>query len=153
MSQQIIPSSIPTLTIGGRVFTDLSNLIMLVGCSAGANGNSSLRKPGASAGYQVPVGKSFRVLAVRATISLAGAATQTICYSDNDVGFATATAFTNVVYPGGSYDGGTIVFPQAASNTPIEQSMDFTVPAGKYLGCTNNFSASSIRIQVFGYEV
>jgi hypothetical protein len=151
--------NVPSLTIGGRVFTDLTNLKILQGVANGTtNVRCSLREAGASAGYQVPVGKTFKVLAVVFQVGASAAGTSNsvaFAYSDNDVGVAASTAFTNPVYIGGNLDNGAYMPLTALSNlTKTEFSVNFDIPAGKYLGIQAlSTGAVVVRATVYGYEV
>lgn len=153
------PTAIPTLTIGGRVFTDLENLKVLSAycdCSAGTR-YSTLRLHSASAGYQVPVGKTFKVLAV-AVIPLVGAAASRYAYpvyGDNDVGFASAAAPTNAVFPYGNQTA-SVILPSntvpTAANTRLEMAIRQDIPAGKYPAVLGTLGLE-FTAYVFGYEV
>jgi hypothetical protein len=148
MASQNFPSAIPILTVGGRVFTDLANLIILTGGVGGAgNGNSTLRRLGGSAGYTPSVGKTFRALAVRVTFNVAGSIY--LGYADNDAGTNGSTAFTNLVYVGSNIANGVMAASVAQSESPV----DFTCPNGKYPATTNAAGAANGTILVFGYEV
>ena len=61
--------TIPTITVGGRVFTDLDNLIVLTAyAQTGTAAGATFREPVASSGYQVPGGQTLRILAVTARV-------------------------------------------------------------------------------------
>ena len=122
------PTTREVIQVGNVVFTDLDNLICLIGSASGAADRySTLRKttvPGAV--YQVPSGKTFYVRAVSIWVFTASAGQQiSILYGDNDVGQNVAGAPTNAVYPGG-------VNTQASAVTtlgPYERAMLWQVPA------------------------
>ncbi len=140
---------IDSITVGGRVFTNTKNLITLMGIVNGAaNGNSTLRKINASAGYVVPAAKSFRALAWRQDFATAGQAG--LVYADADIGLNAGTAFTNPVYFGGSSL--LCYIACTAITVPKEYICDFLVPTGKYLNCSNGAGASVGLVYVFGYE-
>jgi hypothetical protein len=150
------PTLQQTLAIGGRVFTDLANLICLLGnTDSGAGGqNTTLRKSTATTAYQVPASKQFRVRAVRLHCIASAAASRMIqlLYSDNDMGVTSNTAPTNPVYVGGHTNNshlGSLV--QAATNPQIEFAFDWVVPTTKYIGAIGTTS-SWVQVQVFGYE-
>lgn len=159
MANMFMPPVIPTLTIGGRVFTDLENLKLLSAycdCSAGTR-YSTLRLHSASAGYQVPVGKVFKVFAV-AVVPLLGVAASRYAYpayGDNDVGFTSAAAPTNAVYPYGS-QAASVILPSnsspTAANPRLEMAIRQDVPAGKYLAVLGT-AGLEFTAYVFGYEV
>ena len=140
----LIPTQ-TTLTIGGRVFTDLANLIVLY-AGPGINSKSTFRTAGGSSGYTPSGSKTFVCAAWRANIA-AGTSIQ-IGYTDNDVGLQSAGSFTNFVQPGH----GIPSFYAAGALENVEQILtDFTVPNGKYLSLDGG--GANLIIQVFGYEV
>lgn len=152
MSQILYPGSIPSLSVGGRLFTDITNLIILSGtANAAAGGYCSARKPNASACYQVPTGKSYRLMAIQVSVLvIAAGATIALGYQDADVGFGTNTAPTNLVQVAGSGNG-TGFSTNAIGIT--EYPLDFLIPAGKYLYTYNGGNVSAVQYRMFGYEV
>ncbi len=88
---------LPSLTIGGRVFTDLTNIIMLIGSSKTGALNCTGRKAGATSGYQVTAGKTLTISAIKMQSETTTAWGCYFNYSDNDVGYSTSTALTNGV--------------------------------------------------------
>lgn len=158
MANMFMPPAIPTLTVGGRVFTDLENLIQLKAYVEGTtNVRGTARKLNASAGYQVPVGKKFVIKAVRIIPTYASANAlypATIVYADNDVGVAAATAFTNEVDIGGSVLISQLGAMLTTAFTLQEFILNFEVPAGKYIGVRSLTSSVTYAIfDIFGYEV
>ena len=147
----ITPQGIPSLTIGGRVFTDLTNLLIFSGPVAGAaNGITTLRRMNASAGYQVTAGKTLYLLAIEINTFTAVATTAlSVGYSDTDLGRLVNTAPTNPVYMEGAAGYG---FPTIATGK-IEYGMIFTVPATKYPFINNSGNATTAQIRIYGYEV
>lgn len=156
MANLIMPPAIPTLTVGGQVFTDLKNLKVLVGGFAGAaNGNCTFRLPSGNSGYTPSGSNKFRFLAIQiVAISVAPGSFAQICYSDNDVGFVTNTAFTNQINPGADVRGGFFCSSSSVSTSTFsyEIAVNFLVPNGKYPGISNNASAFNCAIRAFGYE-
>lgn len=158
MASVILPPTIPTLMVGGRVFTDLANLIILYGYVSGATTtNCSLRKQGGSAGYTVTAGKTYTILAVRAygsyTATVAGSFGY-LGYSDNDVGVNSSTAYTNAKNPGNNGLLGQVGNAALGSNGLWEWLCDFQVPATKIPSFTGNGGAAiNTNVVVFGYEV
>lgn len=153
----IMPPGIPSLEIGGRVFTDLQNLIQLVASvgTTAANGNASARLANGVAGYQVPVGKILTLQAFRAAGNItAGAAIGLFAlgYSDNDAGQQSNNALTNAVYIAGTNTGPSIPPASAAAVvTSMECPLpDFQVPAGKYISLVNQNNAY-YNVYLFGY--
>jgi len=146
------PGTIPSLTVAGRVFTDLSNLIVLYSAFAGVGaGYSTPRLSSASSGYRVPVGKSFRVLAVQVQTNNAVANSGvTLGYQDTDTGACSNTAPTNGVVIGGT---NLYAYMGVGEVGVIEYPCDFSIPAGKYLATYNGNTASAGFLKIFGYVV
>jgi hypothetical protein len=144
-----VPSgNIVSLTVGGRVFTDLTNLKILVGFVNSTN-NTTPRAPSASAGYQVTAGKTLDILAASCNIFSAGTATFQMGYADNDVGIGTATAKTNGVYMTGDSTNGSF-----ANNSVVgvqQSAIKFSVPATKYPFIESNAAGGGI-CTLYGYE-
>ena len=140
-----------SITVGGRVFTDVKNLITL-GCNiaGAASGNCTMRKPAGTAGYTPSGSNKFHVFAYRA-ISVVAAGYIYISYADNDVGMASGTAFTNNVYQYG--DPSAAIFSASVNVGDIEEgSVDFVVPNGKYTELSNGSGTFSGTVYYFGYE-
>lgn len=146
--------SFPTLTIGGRVFTDLSsNLIMLSGVVLNHT-TSTLYKwtTAGNAAYQIPLAKSFYVSAIRCFTQIGALAQLTLGYADASVGQDTNTALTNavgnqigVLVPGTATQG-------ATPETIFEASYEgFPLLAQKYPYITMS-AANYLVINVWGYE-
>lgn len=143
---------IPTLTIAGRVFTDLTTLIITGGVVVTPGNRTSLRLPNGSAGYPVTALKTLNIVAIEVQNSSAAGNADAVTqfgYGDNDVGVDSATAITNPVYYGGSATN-SIMAPAAAQSTQ-QFILNFNVPAGKYVFFQNNASAN-VSIRIFGYE-
>lgn len=159
MANLIVPPAIPTLTVGGRVFTDLNNLLIVTGyCLGTTNVNTSMRKAGGSSGYQVPASKSFRILAAQIECGQTTAGSNIlgyVLYADNDVGVNSSSAFTNPIYMGGTQLAG--VLGTGASLAGVQQytvNIDFSVPTGKYPAFFNGSTATNnTTVRYFGYEV
>jgi hypothetical protein len=145
--------TIDTITVGGRVFTDLTNMIILHGRHVGTNG-CTLRKDSGSAGYQVTTGKTMTVYATRSWCINAANDTPTLAQSDNDVGVNSATALTNAVQQAGS---SSITYaPEYSVNTlgtqPSESVLAFPIAALKYLTSKGATASADIRVTAFCYE-
>lgn len=152
MGMAINPTAVPSLTVGGRVFTDLDNLKILSCYGSGASPKSSARLPGQSSGYQVPVGKKFKIQAILISNMGASVANPLVYYQDNDSGWATATAPVNPVYMTSgnnvnAYIAGTNVVSGTTNSIAIPAN--FEIPAGKYIGC----STDGPIVYFYGYEV
>lgn len=145
--------TIDTITVGGRVFTDLTTLIYLEAYTATTARYTTYRKNNTSAGYQVTTGKTLSIYAIRVmTDSAAGSsAGSVLSYGDTDVGLNSAAAPTNVVYQFG--DSTARIFLTTTGQTSgvfYESPTLFTVPATKYaaqLAVGNDCLALA-----FGYE-
>jgi hypothetical protein len=141
-----------TLRIGGRIFTDLDNLIQILAIADTTN-YTTFRNCSTGAAYQVPGDSTLYLLAARIYVC-ADACGSSILYGDTAVsntiaptnpvhhgGFAAAN--TNLVYLNDVADGGQL-------KEPVELAIDFRVPAEKY-PCF--FANGGIRqsCTVFGY--
>lgn len=145
----INPSNIPSIQVGGITITNLSTTKTLVGFISGAAaGNSTLRLPGAGAGYAVTVGKTLRVQCIYSQGVATGGQLQ-FGYADNDVGDATNTAFTNPVRYSSADNKSPVVLIASAKN---EIAVIFDIPAGKFPMITNGAAGTVSSVQVFGYE-
>lgn len=144
------PGTIPSITIGGRVFTDLStNLIVLIsGANAAAN-YTTFRRPFASAGYQVTAGKTLYVTAMQyraAAVSAIG-----MGYSDNDVGLNVAGPPTNWIQMMGAaqaFDN----FSAVVGAYGNEKAVWYPIPAGKYITWNGYGASMQNQIVLWGYE-
>ncbi len=143
--------TIPILTVGGRVFTDLTNLIFLIGSVNTAGRGCTGRKAGAASGYQVTAGKTLTIYAVKITCEdSAGAYGITLSQSDNDVGVNTATALTNAVVLCPLTTGFAIYAPASTGGqTTLEVSLP--VLAAKYLTGQASITRSG-DFYTYGYE-
>lgn len=144
-----VAGTVPNLTVGGRTFTDLSNLIVLYAANQGST-YSTFRKRNSAVGYSVTAGKTLTIYAVRLISFFPTAAGSAIFQSDTDVGFNSASAPTNLVYFGGSAVS-TVVYPPTAAGVS-EMAIDFQVASGKYVGTGVPGSSAGGVIEVFGYE-
>lgn len=141
--------TVETLQIGGRVFTDLTNLIKIGGYVSSTT-KTTLRKSGSSSGYQVTALKTLTLAAI--TMTLTGAAGSSpsgqIGYADNDVGLNQSTSLTNPNY----------IFADSVANwvsneqntQPQVLHIDFPVPASKYVFVLGN--GTTLLYFAFGYE-
>lgn len=152
MAQIIYAPAIPILQVGGRVFTDITNLIILSGTFNGAvNGYCSARRQNGTTGYAPGAGKSFRLMAFELSVlTVTANATLQVGYQDADVGFGTNNAPTNLVQVAGSGNG-----TGYSTNTVgvTQYALDFSIPTGKYLYTFNSGNVSVGHYRMFGYEV
>lgn len=142
----------PSLTVGGRVFTDLTNLKILKTYN-NANAIATARAPNnANAGYTPSGTKAFRVLAFEFQCISNTATAPTLHYSDNDVGFNSSTALTNPVYEhnaGVNDYAGISDLDQVGVNVRQVMQTNFLVPNGKYVGVAG---AAGCLGWIYGYE-
>lgn len=146
MNIQAMP--IPSLTVGGRVFTDLDNLIILSGGKLLTNTRWTYRKAGESTGFQVPAGKIFRIMAVNATGSTSGLG-MAIAQSDNDAGMNTTTALTNPIYEDSI--GGITIESGNARGDIREISLNFPILAEKFISASSYATSGSLICRIYGY--
>ncbi len=143
-------ATIESLTVGGRVFTDLNNLIVLYGRagSGGGGPNATFRLSSASSGYAVPASKVLTIMAYKIINLFSSTQVTGLNYADNDVGFISAAAFTSPVYYAGAsnFDLGT-----PSSGSFLDGDLNFEVPASKYIGYSNNISTAGISFFIYGY--
>lgn len=149
--------TIDTLTVGGRTFTDLANLIVLYG-ACGSNGGSGLFKPNAASAYQVTAGKTLQLWAMRVHQNEAntngGDHSLNFAYCDNAIAINASTSPTNPVYMyGASTDG--LGYGQQVTNPNFlyEVGFRFDIIATKYGYVTSGVASPNFLITVFGYEV
>lgn len=147
----IMPPAAPSLQIGGRVVTDLTNLIYLSGASISpTNINTTLRLNNGSAGYQVPVGRTLRIFAVRITaVGFSATMLSAPLYSDNDVGIATATVYTNAKFIGNDSN---MAYMQSMTslNHSVTRDLTWDIPAGKYPSFTITNGTGQILVEAWG---
>lgn len=141
-----------TLTVGGRVFTDFTNLIVLYASFGGATPYSTARLMTGSGGtgYTPSGSNKFRVLAVQAFANGGAAGAVGIGYGNTDIGFASAAASTTPVYPGGG-SSAQCLFMASSATVQAEASMNFLVPNGKYLQLLGD-GVSYASCIIYGYE-
>jgi len=148
--------TIPTLDIGGRIFTDLTNLIVLQAQNTTTSHWGTFRKPNSTSGYQVTSGKTLHILGAQSSIIVDGGAggNATVLYGDTDVGIDSASAPTNPIYPYGTVAvsiSGSIPLNLAPGVYP--QSLNFDVPATKYPALyVPAGTGQQVQITIYGYE-
>jgi hypothetical protein len=148
--------TIPTLTVGGRVYTDLTTLKIVVGMTKSGGVNGTFRVPKATSGYQVTTGKTLTVSSARMLMFVgSGPYNSTILQSDNDVGSATSTAFTNPSYYNGD-SSNTTLFSAGTGITGITGltevgGIDFAVASQKYLSVLGTTGGQAMH-WAYGYE-
>lgn len=152
--------AVDSLTIGGRTFTDLTNLISLVG-DVQSGAYTTFRQLDGTSGYTPSGSNKFKVHAIKIFLVNSGeAANSTINfgYGNNDVGVG-GGAPTSPKYVGNDSTNGHI-FPvpwQGTANGPVDNNFElaygqpFTIPNGKFPFATGN--AVQAQVLVYGYEV
>lgn len=147
----------PSLTVGGRVFTDLTNLIVLQ-CYVSLNNGCTFRKTNASSGYQVTAGKTLTIWAYRLeTANTASISNGIPYYADADIGFSSGTAPTSPVYIAGGAAStiwaSTALAAQATSTPGMKEvATEFPIPATKYAAWNWSAQNGSLMVTAFGYE-
>ncbi len=145
------PTAVPSLTVGGRVFTDLANLITLYAFTTTALEYSCARKPTAAAGYTPSGAKKFVLHAAVNVTKATVADTSTVGYADNDLGVSSLAAPTNLVSLAGSGS----IQPIGGVSQSGEQrqfgGLAFEVPNTKFLYVVG--SAGPCQWVLYGYEV
>ncbi len=154
----LVPSARQHLQIGTRVFTDLTNIIYLMGGVTTASRWATLRTPNGTAGYQVTSGKTLYIRSIMMMLNAAGVTGLTqILYGDTDVGFDASAAPTNPIYMAA---GSTVVISAAmaaqgsgatSSFTHNSPAINFSVPSQKYPCIKSNTAESSAH--AYGYEI
>lgn len=154
----LIPGIRPTLLVGGRVFTDLTNLKIL-GTRADGGQYGTFRSGNATSGYQVGASTALTIYATKIKPRDGGQTSHgALFYADNDVGMNSVTAPTNAVYQFGD---ASFIFLKGHLGTAGGNSQDvdashgdnfsFTVPSNKYLQLV--MTGSSSLCLAYGYEV
>jgi hypothetical protein len=149
-------SGIPSLTVGGRVFTDLSsNLIVLwatITASAAVK-HSSLRKIGTTAGYTVTSGKTLTVQGCRFLVKTAAAGISLVfAYGDTDVSMNGAAPTNETDSTGNAGFGHLIGIINPASTAQVDAPFWDTVPTGKIPEVYNSTGTIDVMVYCFGYE-
>ena len=150
--------NIDTLTIGGRVFTDLTNLIILEMTANTGSGvvYSTFRLSNSSSGYQVTSGKTFTIYAIQAT-SLTSTARISLGYGNTDVGNDSSSAPTSFVA-----EGHLIVAASPSAEPPrmiigggsiVNFVANFSIPSLKYPCFVSDGSGFQGSAFIYGYEV
>ena len=133
-----IPAGLPSVTVGGRTFTDLTNLITISNYGLGANYSTMRKSDGTN---YTPSGiKKLRILAFKVKVLEAGNGIREIGYGDTAVTDSAAAPTNAVIARLG------IVNATALDNTSYEFATNIEVPNGKYPYVRGCFVA------IYGYE-
>lgn len=148
------------VTIGGRQFPNaggsttalLGPIITLIAVN-GSNGGATFRTAGShvASGHLVPAAKTLYCYAISVS-SQSAQQPVSLCQSDNDIGFNSATALTNPVCMG-SESSTTTSFPiYATSSVTTTFPIYVTVNTGKYMTWNNNGAAGGAGAIAWCYE-
>jgi len=144
------PSTIESITVGPRVFTDLSNLIILATQHTGSNSYSVGRQPDGT--DYAPSGVAFRLLGSLWIGEEATANTGQILFGDTENGWDTAIP-TTPVYEYGAADGEYTYTIQGngISGIPNGYSHDFLIPDGKFIHVKIS-GTPDVSVRLYGIE-
>lgn len=140
--------TVDTLTVAGRVYTDLTTIIGLTAICSGAVGTSSPRAHNATTGYAPSGANRFIITSVEAVVGAAGAIN--IGYANNDCGFNSNTSPTAPVYwkSGDTNNVGSVMGPNQIVKFDVN---NFEIPNGKFaLFFGDGVTVASVII--YGYE-
>lgn len=145
--------TIPTLTVGGRVFTDLTTLKVLHASVSTDTRASTFRAEGATAGYPVTTAKTLTIAAINIYNISGNNGKWRFGYADNDVGFDSATALTNPIHMAASTDTGFNVPGNSATTWANNGYVNplFPIPATKYFFVVLSTTSTS-QVVAYGYE-
>jgi hypothetical protein len=147
------------LVIAGRVFTDLTNLIIVYGFLS-SNTRCTLRRAAAASGYTPSGLNKFRMQAFwldrQVGVTNSGRTLQP-GYSDNDVGWDSAAVFSTAKYLGGSGGWGPGQGQTIATNDfsqVREAAIDLQVPNGKFafIELVGTAASGTSAFIGYGYE-
>jgi hypothetical protein len=152
----LIPSARSHLQIAGRVFTDLTNLIVVYGGVNTLLRFTGMRVPNGTAARQTTSGKTFTIYAVDPVSGGGGNFIYyLLLYGDTDVGLDSSSAPTNAVYLAADSGNGIVAsLATSASGGSISKSggnPHFSIPSQKYP--TIKASVANAGIYAYGYEV
>lgn len=149
--------TIPTFTVGGAVFTDLTNIIITYGHVVTSGHYTTVRRQNGSAGYLPSGSKTYKISAFDvATGQVASSEIQLfLLYGDTDVGLDSASAPTTPKYPGNDPACKSGVLWNGAGGTPNIYlktfCTDFTTPNTKFTSVKAD--GAGITFALYGYEV
>lgn len=139
--------TIPTLTIGGRTFADLDNLISLFTSMNPAGRYGTCRKQnGSTTGYAAV--NTLKIYAIKLGVLSSTGSAFKMMRSDNDVTFQSSTSPTNPTYFGNM---NAVHFWVQGLGNFAEFAIEFNVTTGKYLTFDNNTNAET-SVLAWGYD-
>lgn len=143
------------MTIGGVVFTDLTNLKILVAkvqrAGTDVNTNFADSRLAVATGYQVTSGKTLRIRAIQLFVNTGGTVRWNVGYGDSDAGQDNSTGPTNQKFPGASLGASPGVAP-TTSATPVEMAFIRDIPSQKYPFLSVGDGACILKAVIYGYE-
>jgi len=141
-------------TVGGYTFdwdpaNNPNDICLWAQASDGTtNQYHTARDMNGTAGYQVPVGKTLKIIAVDLNNTAAYASQWSIGYGDTDVGLTSAAAPTNVILHNAGYQ--SVCVAAVVGTYGGRGGLSFSVPAGKYpLGQSAGSAADRSGIQLY----
>lgn len=141
-------SLIPNLTIAGRIFTDLKNLIYLV-AEADTDKYSSFFNLETGAYYTPSAGKKFRLCAFKVIKEVVAGRGDFNFGTGSDYVYASTPAPTNYAILGA---GPQACMLPANDDYRIEEITNLILPNAKYLCMRNQSPSVALMVTVFGYE-
>lgn len=142
---------IDTLTIGGRVYTDLTNLIILHGAVSISGNPTTFRKANGTAGYQAVNTLTISSVVFHCVTASAGVVGN-LGYTDTDYGINNGGGVTGAFkYIADSATLPQIPFDSTTGNTTITSNINFTVATTKYLFFVPGSSINTI-VLAYGYD-
>ena len=141
-----------TLTVAGRVFTDLDNLKILSFAVGGANGYCTVREQNGTAGYTPSGSNKFRVLAIEYIVTVDDHLY--LSQTSNDIGFTTPTPPTVTKEIAGAAEGSRIHYAGSTpATTKREIIINFLIDNGAFITILMPAGAGVFHGRVYGYEV
>jgi len=145
--------NIPSITVGGRVFTDLTSLLVLGAYNGTSTKYATFRKNNTSSGYVVTTGKTLTISAlnVQSQDSATSTTSMGLGYSTQDVGFNSSSEPSADTFQYGN--AGFYVWACIGNQTPFqsERSTIFTVPAASS-PFMKTIGSGEVWATVYGYE-
>lgn len=122
-----------SITVGGRTFYDLDNLLILQAGKSAANDYSTFVLSPNTAGYSVPADKILEVLAFKTICASTADMNFYFGYNDNDIGYMSTTAPTTPIHFGSNTSATHYMSNvYGATSGNMESAVYFQVPTGKF---------------------
>jgi hypothetical protein len=148
-------SVVPSITVGGRVFTDLTNIIILGGFTNASGNNCTMRQINGSAvptaGYTPSGSNKFHLMAMKVEQGGAGGGAINLLHATADLGLAQAGAFTSPIdwLTGNSSLTKFMQLPGTDGDFK-ETAIDMIVPNGNFVGVVS--ALTSVTWYGYGFE-